>query len=204
MVDLSVSFRRPWNDLKLILADGLKNFFEYNKLDYFITESIFLFSYLWCQKNLIVEVSGGELTMDDYLKGSLKYDKISFVSVRSKEFVTKAIIEELIVFLISMDADERMNQKNKELFDFFKKKILIGSMLELDIPLDDFSITGNKILDLYQKTGAGFRKIEGIPNGDTLFPKIKPYIDAFENNFLEYNSWKKFLFVPRDDLSLEF
>lgn len=204
MVDSSVSFRRPWNDLKLILADGLKKFFEYDKLDYFITEAILLFSYLWCQKNLIIEVSGGELTMDDYLKGTLKYDKTSFVSIRSKEFDTKAIIEELIMFLVSMDMDPRIDQKNKELFDFFKKKILLDSMLELDIPLDEISITQNKILALYQKTGAGFRKIEGIPNGDKIFPKIEPYLDAFENNFLEYNSWKNFLFVPREDLSLEF
>ena len=181
-MDQSALYRKPWNDLGVILTRELKRaYYSGEKLDLFISEATLLFSYIWCQAKLVVEIKGGEPTMLDYLNGLVSSKDISFFSVRSKEFNIPDIIEESIFFLVSID--NRIDKKNREVFNFFKKKILIDSMLELDIPLDADSITKNQTLDLYKKTSVDLKKIEGVSGGEFLFPQIKPYVEAYERTF---------------------
>ena len=202
-MDQSALYRKPWNDLGVILTRELKRaYYSGEKLDLFISEATLLFSYIWCQAKLVVEIKGGEPMMLDYLNGLVSSKDISFVSVRSKEFNISDIIEESIFFLVSID--NRIDKKNREVFNFFKKKILIDSMLELDIPLDADSITKNQILDLYKKTSVDLKKIEGVSGGEFLFPQIKPYLEAYERTFSDYDALCRLIFRPQDDLTLEF
>lgn len=202
-MDQSALYRKPWNDLGVILTRELKRaYYSGEKLDPFISEATLLFSYIWCQAKLVVEIKGGEPTMLDYLNGFVSSKDISFVSVRSKEFNISDIIEESIFFLVSID--NRIDKKNREVFNFFKKKILIDSMLELDIQLDADSITKNQILDLYKKTSVDLKKIEGVSGGEFLFPQIKPYLEAYERTFSDYDALYRLIFRPQDDLTLEF
>lgn len=199
----SALYRKPWNDLGAVLTRELKRaYYPGEKLDPFISEATLLFSYIWCQAKLVVEIKGGELTMLDYLNGFVSSKDISFISVRSKEFNIFNIIEESVLFLVCIDS--RIDQKNREVFNFFKKKILIDSMLELDIPLDVNSITKNQILDLYKKTSVDLKKIEGVSGGELLFPQIKPYLEAYEKAFLDYDALCRLIFRPKEDLTLEF
>lgn len=203
MMDQSALYRKPWSDLGIILTRELKKaYYQGEKLDSFISESTLLFSYIWCQAKLVLEIKGGEPMMLDYLNGVVSPKNISFVSVRSKEFNIFNIIEESILFLACIDP--RIDQKNREVFNFFKKKILIDSMLELDIPLDADSITKNQILDLYKKTSVDLKKIEGVSGGEFLFPQIKPYLEAYERTFSDYDALRRLIFRPQDDLTLEF
>lgn len=203
MMDQSALYRKPWNDLGAVLTRELKRaYYPGEKLDPFISEATLLFSYIWCQAKLVVEIKGGEPTMLDYLNGFVSSKDISFISVRSKEFNIFNIIEESVIFLVCID--KRIDQKNREVFNFFKKKILIDSMLELDIPLDANSITKNQILDLYKKTSVDFKKIEGVSGGELLFPQIKPYLEAYEKAFLDYDALCRLIFRPKEDLTLEF
>jgi len=202
-MDQSALYRKPWNDLGVILTRELKRaYYSGEKLDLFISEATLLFSYIWCQAKLVVEIKGGEPTMLDYLNGLVSSKDISFFSVRSKEFNIPDIIEESIFFLVSID--NRIDKKNREVFNFFKKKILIDSMLELDIPLDADSITKNQTLDLYKKTSVDLKKIEGVSGGEFLFPQIKPYLEAYERTFSDYDALCRLIFRPQDDLTLEF
>ena len=203
MMDQSALYRKPWNDLGAVLTRELKRaYYPGEKLDPFISETTLLFSYIWCQAKLVLEINGGEPMMLDYLNGAVSPKNISFISVRSKEFNIFNIIEESVLFLVCIDS--RIDQKNREVFNFFKKKILIDSMLELDIPLDANSITKNQILDLYKKTSVDFKKIEGVSGGELLFPQIKPYLEAYEKAFLDYDALCRLIFRPKEDLTLEF